>query len=103
MHFRLVMDGISHRGTHWTSFGHLLWTPLSSHCGECVVPLWAELCGQESGYVVTVCSEGLWEAVKRREALGRAPEAGSVPTRASGDQGDVSWVAPLLMHPGFSL
>lgn len=53
--------------------------------------------------MVTVCSEGLWEAVKRREALGRAPEAGSVPTRASGDQGDVSWVAPLLMHPGFSL
>lgn len=82
-----------------TSFGH--------HCllivGSVLWPLWAELCGQESGYVVTVCSEGLWEAVKRREALGRAPEAGSVPTRASGDQGDVSWVAPLLMHPGFSL
>lgn len=39
--------------------------------------------GQESG---CVGREGLWEAVRRGEALGRAPEAGSVPMRASGDR-----------------
>lgn len=69
--FRFLMDGISHRETHWTSFGHLFLTPLASHClchvGSVLWPVWGELCGQESGHAGTVCSElqgravGSWE------------------------------------------
>lgn len=71
MPFRFLKDDLSHRGTHWASFWHLLLTPLASHClcrvGSVLWPVRAELCGQEAGYVMTACSElqgravGSWE------------------------------------------
>lgn len=82
MYFRLVMDGISHSGTHWTSFGHhclliasAVWGVYVSSLGRA---LWAgvRICGDSLQWVAGKGCGKLWRGERPWEEhlkLGLSP------------------------------